>query len=58
MPAERDSGAVQAWCAEAIRRIEADYNRSADTHLIPVALPAFPAVQLYLKMNRATRPAA
>lgn len=37
------------WTEDAVRLIEADYNRSADTHLIPVALPAFPAVQLYLK---------
>ena len=37
------------WIAEAVRRIEADYQRSADTHLIPLALPAFPGVHLYLK---------
>ena len=34
---------------EAIRRIEADFQRSSDTHLIPVPLPGFPAVDLYLK---------
>ena len=28
------------WLATAIRRIEADYQRSADTHLIPLPLPA------------------
>ena len=39
----------RSWEAQAIRRIEADFNRSADTHLIPVPLPAFPGVQLYLK---------
>ena len=37
------------WTDDAVRLIDADYNRSADTHLIPVALPAFPQVQLYLK---------
>lgn len=37
------------WIEEAVRRIEADYNRSADTHLIPVTLPAIPSVPLYLK---------
>ncbi|PZU06903.1 PLP-dependent cysteine synthase family protein [Sphingomonas sp.] len=37
------------WINEAIRIIEADYNRSADTHLVPVAMPAFPGVHLYLK---------
>jgi cysteine synthase len=38
-----------AWTAAAIRRIEADFNRSADTHLIPLALPGFPGIDIYLK---------
>ena len=38
-----------AWVHEAIRRIEADFQRSADTHLIAVDLPGFPGVDLYLK---------
>jgi len=33
----------------AIRRIEADFQRSSDTHLIPLRLPGFPGVDLYLK---------
>lgn len=37
------------WSNEAIRRIEADFNRSADTHLIPLHLPAYPGIDLYLK---------
>lgn len=37
------------WLAEAVRRIEADYNRSADTHLIRLELPHCPGVTLYLK---------
>ncbi|MCD9029177.1 PLP-dependent cysteine synthase family protein [Luteimonas sp. BDR2-5] len=37
------------WVAQAIRRIEADFNRSADTHLIPLPLPAFPGIDVYLK---------
>ena len=37
------------WINDAIRVIEADYNRSADTHLVPVPLPATPGVKLYLK---------
>ena len=37
------------WVARAVRRIEADYNRSADTHLIPVDLPALADIALYLK---------
>jgi len=40
---------AQAWSNWAIGRIEADYNRSADTHLIPVSMPALPHIALYLK---------
>jgi len=39
----------RAWLTEAVRRIEADYNRSADTHLIRLGLPRFPGITLYLK---------
>src|SRR5690606_8208256 len=38
-----------AWTSAAIRRIEADFNRSADTHLIPLALPGFPGISVYFK---------
>lgn len=38
-----------AWTSAAIRRIEADFNRSADTHLVPLALPGFPGVDVYFK---------
>ena len=38
----------QAWVAEAIARIEADINRSADTHLIRIPLPRVPGITLYL----------
>ena len=39
------------WLGTAIHRIEADYQRSADTHLIPLPLPALAAagIDLYLK---------
>lgn len=37
------------WVNQAVRIIEADFNRSADTHLIPLKLPAFPGIDLYLK---------
>jgi cysteine synthase A len=40
---------TRAWVAECVRQIEADFQRSADTHLIPVALPGFPGVDLYFK---------
>lgn len=39
----------RAWAAEAIRRINAENNRSADTHLYAVPLPQQWGVQLYLK---------
>jgi len=37
------------WADEAIRRINAESNRSADTHLYSVPLPEHWGVQLYLK---------
>jgi len=37
------------WVNEAVRRIDADYNRSADTHLLRLSLPAFPGIDLYFK---------
>lgn len=37
------------WSNEALRRIEADFNRSSDTHLIPFRLPAWPDIDLYFK---------
>ena len=39
----------RAWLREAIRRIEADFQRSSDTHLIPLPLPGFAGIDLYLK---------
>src|SRR5579864_8017266 len=45
------------WLGNAILRIEADYQRSADTHLIPLPLPAFASagIDLYLK-DESTHP--
>lgn len=37
------------WAREAIRIIEADFQRSADTHLIPLPLPGQPGIELYFK---------
>lgn len=37
------------WVAAAIQRIEADFNRSADTHLIPLPLPGYPGIDVYFK---------
>jgi cysteine synthase A len=39
----------RAWLNEAVRRVEADANRSADTHLHVFGLPAAWDVDLYLK---------
>jgi len=47
MPAA--AGSERAWELAAVRRIEADFQRSSDTHLIPLPLPGFPQVDLYLK---------
>ena len=49
--------AGSGWLHEAIARIEADYQRSADTHLIPLPLPAFASagIDLYLK-DESTHP--
>lgn len=43
------TGAAAAWRNDAIRRIEADFNRSADTHLIRMELSRYPGITLYLK---------
>ena len=37
------------WVARAIHIIEADFNRSADTHLIPLDVPGYPGIDVYLK---------
>ena len=52
---DRSSRESRDWVDEAIRRVEADANRSADTHLVPVPLRAFPDVDLYLK-DESTHP--
>src|SRR5512146_1158626 len=49
------SSVSRAWTAEAVRRIDADFNRSADTHLIPVELAGYPGIELYLK-DESTHP--
>jgi cysteine synthase len=43
------SASHRAWRYDAIGKIEADFNRSADTHLIPVELKRCPGITLYLK---------
>ena len=52
-PPTRDDDACldagRSWTTWAISRLNADAQRSADTHLIPVPLPAFGNVSFYLK---------
>ncbi len=43
------------WINSAIRKIEADYQRSADTHLIKLDLPQLSGVDIYLK-DESTHP--
>ncbi|WP_437887248.1 PLP-dependent cysteine synthase family protein [Phytobacter sp. V91] len=43
------------WVKHAISEINADYQRSADTHLIRLTLPAFKGIELYLK-DESTHP--
>ncbi|HEY0472906.1 MAG TPA: PLP-dependent cysteine synthase family protein [Kribbella sp.] len=46
---DRRDDKARAWVAEAIRVVEADANRSADTHLHVFPMPAVTGVDLYLK---------
>ncbi|MCW6003036.1 PLP-dependent cysteine synthase family protein [Micromonospora sp. CPCC 205371] len=46
---DRCDDAGRAWVTEAIAKVEADANRSADTHLLPFPLPVAWGVDLYLK---------
>jgi cysteine synthase len=51
----RKSSTDRTWVAEAVQTIEADFNRSADTHLLRVQLPGTPGIALYLK-DESTHP--
>lgn len=46
---------MREWTSQAIGIIEADYKRSADTHLLKVELPAIDNIDLYLK-DESTHP--
>ncbi len=52
---DRYDAATRAWVDEAVRRVEADANRSADTHLVAYPLPPEWGVDLYLK-DESTHP--
>ncbi len=46
---------MRDWVNQAIAAIEADFQRSSDTHLIRVELPALPDIDFYLK-DESTHP--
>ena len=46
---------MRSWVHRAIALIEADFQRSADTHLIKLDLPALPRIDFYLK-DESTHP--
>src|SRR6478752_9371489 len=52
---DRSSRTSRDWLDEAVRLVEADANRSADTHLVRFPLPHRPGVDLYLK-DESTHP--
>ena len=43
------------WTKEAVRKLEADFNRSSDTHLFKYNVPGLPGIDLYLK-DESTHP--
>ncbi|MHA6691416.1 PLP-dependent cysteine synthase family protein [Devosia sp. A449] len=45
----------RCWARRAIKVMEADAHRSADSHLIPLAVPTFPDIDIYLK-DESTHP--
>jgi cysteine synthase A len=46
---------TRTWVNEAIRTVERDFNRSADTHLLPLNLPSLPGIDIYIK-DESTHP--
>ncbi len=46
---------MREWLTESINKISADYQRSADTHLIKLELPGLKSIDLYLK-DESTHP--
>lgn len=52
---DRSSESDRFWRHEAIQKVEADANRSADTHLLILPLPQNWGIQLYLK-DESTHP--
>lgn len=46
---------MRDWINQAIKQIESDYQRSADTHLVKLNIPAFDGIDIYLK-DESTHP--
>ncbi|WP_038900567.1 PLP-dependent cysteine synthase family protein [Dickeya dadantii] len=46
---------TSTWVRDAVSAIEADFQRSADTHLIRLTLPGYPGIYFYLK-DESTHP--
>jgi cysteine synthase A len=52
---DRSDPAARTWVDEAVRRVMADANRSADTHLVPFPLKLAADIDVYLK-DESTHP--
>ncbi|WP_424215118.1 PLP-dependent cysteine synthase family protein [Streptomyces sp. BI20] len=52
---DRSDASYRSWLKEAVRKVQADANRSADTHLLRFPLPEEWGVDLYLK-DESTHP--
>ncbi|MDO5287478.1 MAG: PLP-dependent cysteine synthase family protein, partial [Actinomycetia bacterium] len=52
---DRSDADLRGWVAERVRRLEADAQRSADTHLLQLELPQAWGIDLYLK-DESTHP--
>jgi cysteine synthase A len=52
---DRSDADYRAWLKEAVRKVKADANRSADTHLLRFPLPEEWGIDLYLK-DESTHP--
>lgn len=52
---DRSDAGLRGWVAERVRRLEADAQRSADTHLIKLELPSDWGIDLYIK-DESTHP--
>lgn len=52
---DRSDLAYRRWLSQAVGKVQADANRSADTHLLSIPLPADWGVDLYLK-DESTHP--